>query len=166
MSAFKNVFYKRRSIRKFRRAKVSRKLLERIVWAASMAPTARNIQPWEFVAITDSARLLELSKIVAPNGAFLEGASACLIVFCRDTRYYLEDGCAATTQALLAISMLGWAGCWIAGDKKDYAEKVKAFCGLGAGFKLISLIAIGKAAEKPKPFKREIDKLIHWENFS
>ncbi|MFA5039312.1 MAG: nitroreductase family protein [Candidatus Omnitrophota bacterium] len=166
MPAFSDIFLKRRSIRKFRKAKLSKKFLLQIVRAASLAPTARNVQPWEFIVVLDQSRLQELSKIVSPNGTFLESASGCLIIFCRDTRYYLEDGCAATTQALLALSMAGWGACWIAGDKKDYAESVKTFCGIGCGFKLVSLIAIGKSAERPKPYKRELDKLIHWERFS
>lgn len=165
MPGFNGIFYRRRSIRKFKKSRISKKVLLEVVRAASLAPTARNVQPWEFIAVTDASRLTELSRIVSPNGIFLESAAACVIIFCRDTRYYLEDGCAATTQALLAVSMAGWGGCWIAGDKKDYAEAVKSFCGMGPGFKLISLVAIGKPGEKPKPYKRELEKMVHWEHF-
>ncbi len=166
MSDRKDVFSNRRSIRKYRPGEVPRTFLEEAVWAASQAPTARNVQPWEFVVVTQKSRLKELSAIVSPNGAFLEYASACIVVFCRDTKYYLEDGCAATTQALLALSMAGLGACWIAGDKKDYADKVRSFLGGTQDLKLVSLIAVGTPAEIPAPQKRTLKEMIHWEQLA
>ncbi len=165
MSDPKFIFTGRRSIRKYKQGDIPRTLLEEAVWAASQAPTARNVQPWEFVVVTQGPRLKELSTIVSPNGAFLEFASACIVVFCHDTKYYLEDGSAATTQALLSLSMAGLGACWIAGDKKEYAEKVKMFLGGAADLKLVSLIAVGRPAEAPAPQKRGLKELIHWEKF-
>jgi len=163
MSDSKGIFNNRRSVRKYKQGDIPKTLLEEAVWAASQAPTARNVQPWEFVVVTQGPRLKELSMIVSPNGAFLEHASACIVVFCHDTKYYLEDGCAATTQALLALSLAGLGACWIAGDKKEYAEKVRVFLGGPPDLKLVSLIAVGKPAEIPAPQKRSLKELIHWE---
>ncbi len=165
MSDSKDIFTGRRSVRKYKPGDIPRAVLEEAVRAASQAPTARNVQPWEFV-VTQPQRLKELSILVSPNGAFLEYASACIVVFCHDTKYYLEDGCAATTQALLALSMAGLGACWIAGDKKEYAEKVRAFLGGFPDMKLISLIAVGWPAEMPLPQKRNPKELIHWERFA
>jgi len=165
MSDSKGIFNNRRSIRKYKQGDIPRTLLEEAVWAASQAPTARNVQPWEFVVVTPGPHLKELSTIVSPNGAFLEYASACIVIFCHDTKYYLEDGCAATTQALLALSLAGLGACWIAGDKKEYAEKVRVFLGGAADLKLVSLIAVGRPAEAPAPQKRGLKELIHWEKF-
>ncbi|QAT17041.1 hypothetical protein BU251_04470 [Candidatus Velamenicoccus archaeovorus] len=166
MSDRKDIFSHRRSIRKYKPGEVSKTLLEEAVWAASQAPTARNVQPWEFVVVTQRPRLKELSAIVSPNGAFLEYASACIVVFCHDTKYYLEDGCAATTQALLALSMAGLGACWIAGDKKDYTDKVRGFLGGAQDLKLVSLVAVGMPAEIPAPQKKASKEMIHWEKFS
>jgi nitroreductase len=165
MSDPKGIFSNRRSVRKYKQGDISKTLLEEAVWAASQAPTARNVQPWEFVVVMQGPRLKELSMIVSPNGAFLEYASACIVIFCHDTKYYLEDGCAATTQALLALSLAGLGACWIAGDKKEYAEKVRVFLGGAPDLKLVSLISVGKPAEIPAPQKRGLKELIHWEKF-
>ncbi len=166
MSDSKDIFTGRRSIRKYKPGDIPQAILEEAVRAASQAPTARNVQPWEFVVVTQPQRLKELSMLVSPNGAFLERASACIVVFCHDTKYYLEDGCAATTQALLSLSMAGLGACWIAGDKKEYAEKVRAFLGGIPDLKLVSLIAVGWPAEMPLPQKRNARELIHWERFA
>jgi nitroreductase len=62
--------------------------------------------------------------------------------------------------------MAGLGACWIAGDKKEYAEKVRAFLGGIPDLKLVSLIAVGWPAEMPLPQKRNARELIHWERFA
>ena len=160
-----DVFKSRKSIRKFKDKEISGSDIEKIIKAASLAPTARNVQPWEFVVVKDRNRLIELAAIVSPNGAFIKGAGACIGVFCRNTKYYLEDGCAATTQALLCAGQLNLGSCWVAGDKKDYCEKVKQLFGVPEDFKLISLIALGFPDESPNPTKRDVSEMIHKERF-
>jgi nitroreductase len=159
------LFSRRRSVRKFKPRTISDHALEGIVDAARLAPTARNIQPWEFLVIKEKKSLEALAALASPNGSLIAGAAACLVVVCQDTKYYLEDGCAATTQALLAASGLGIGSCWIAGDKKDYAQAVISFLNVPAGYKLISLIALGYADEAPDPAKRSVKEVLHREKF-
>ncbi|MCG2713746.1 MAG: nitroreductase family protein, partial [Candidatus Omnitrophica bacterium] len=59
----------RRSVRTFQNKSISRSQLEEIVDVARFAPTARNVQPWEFVVVTDKHKLTELAKL-AENGRF------------------------------------------------------------------------------------------------
>ena len=117
--------------------------------------------------VTDKDKLLKLSAM-ADNGRFLNQVQACIAVFCEDTKYYLEDGAAASCNILLAATALGIGSCWIAGDKKPYCEQVAGLLKAPAGFKLVSLIALGYPVEKNvfKPAeKKKLDKLIHWEEF-
>ena len=51
--AFHAVLDGRRSVRQFSRDPVPRDLLERLVAAASTAPSGAHMQPWTFVAISD-----------------------------------------------------------------------------------------------------------------
>ena len=141
--------------------------LAKLVDAARFAPTARNVQPWEFVVVTDKQKLLALANL-AENGRFLAQAAACIVVFCVDTKYYLEDGCAATCNILLAATALGIGSCWIAGDKKPYSVQVNALLQAKLNMKLVSLIALGYPQEKCffKPTaKRLLKELLHWEEF-
>lgn len=39
----------RRSIRKYKEDKISKKLLEEIIYSATLAPSAKNRQPWKFI---------------------------------------------------------------------------------------------------------------------
>ena len=157
----------RRSIRTFQNKSIILEDLEQLVESARFAPTARNVQPWEFVVITDKHKLTELAQL-AENGRFMSQAAACIAVFSADTKYYLEDGCAATCNILLAATALGIGSCWIAGDKKPYCQQVNVLLNAPLGMKLISLIALGYPQEKDcfKPSdKRKLKELLHWEKF-
>ncbi|MFA6129891.1 MAG: nitroreductase family protein [Candidatus Omnitrophota bacterium] len=157
----------RRSIRVFQDRSIDSKDLEKLIDCARFAPTARNVQPWEFVVVTDKHKLTELSKL-AENGRFIAQAAACIAVFCLDTKYYLEDGCGATCNILLAATALGIGSCWVAGDKKPYAGQVSVLLNAPIEMKLISLIALGYPQEKDsfkQTDKRQLKELLHWENF-
>ncbi len=161
----------RRSIRQYSDRSLFMDDIEKIVDAGRLAATARNEQPWEFIVITNRDRLLELGAIVSPNGALVKGAAAAIVVLCRDTKYYLEDGSAATENMLLAATALGIGSCWIAGDKKDYCQKVLEFCSVppGLSMKLVSIVALGypedaSAFDTEKP-KRRLDEVLHIDRF-
>ena len=154
----------RRSIRQFKPDTVSQALLSEVVNAGRLAPTARNVQPWEFVVVTDAATLGALGAL-ADHGKFIADAPACVVVLSKDTKYYLEDGAAATTSMLIAATGLGLAACWVAGDKKRYQPAVLERIGAPSGFRLISLIALGYSDERPSPAKRTLDDVLHWEKY-
>jgi nitroreductase len=87
-------------------------------------------------------------------------------ILCRDTKYYLEDGSAATENILLAARAHGLGSCWVAGDKKPYAAEIYRLVGAPPGYKLISLIPIGYPAESPEKSKRPLSDVLHWEKYS
>ena len=131
--------------------------------AGRRAPTARAVEPWEFVVITERSMLDTLAGIIS-TGVFLKQATACIVVFCKDTKYYLEDGCAATENILLAATDLNLGTCWIAGDKKEYCAEVSKLLGAPEHLKLISLISVGWATREGKQRKnRTLEEVLHWE---
>ncbi|MBM4288392.1 MAG: hypothetical protein FJ135_09655 [Deltaproteobacteria bacterium] len=52
----REALYRRRSVRAFTAAAVSKKTLLQLVDAAIQAPSARNMQPWQFIVVTGKAR--------------------------------------------------------------------------------------------------------------
>ncbi len=155
----------RHSTRSFSDQPLPRDVLERIVDAGRLGPTASNVQPWEFIVVTDRERRAQLAEL-ASNGRFMADAPACVAVFCKDTKYYLEDGCIASTNMLLAATALGVESCWVAGDKKRYCEAVSRLLCVPAAYKLVSLLAFGyaKGIEDPS-VKRPLSEALHWEKF-
>ena len=158
------VLKERRSVRKYQKKEIPREVIEEIIDCARLAPTAINIQPWEFIVITEEKRRKEIAEMT-DYGKFIKDAPVCIAVFCKDTKYYLEDGSAATTYILLAAKAFGLGSCWIAGDKKFYAEKIRKYLDVPEGYKLISLISIGYPEETPSPPKRPLKDVLHWEKW-
>jgi nitroreductase len=155
----------RRSVRRFRPKPVSRELLAQLVDCGRLAPTAMAKEPWEFVVVTEE----QLRKRVADAtdyGKFIADAPACIVVFCKNTKYYLEDGCAATENILVAAAALGLGACWVAGDKKSYADKVRRLLGVPESYRLVSLLPVGFPADRPaRKQKRPLEEVLHWGEF-
>jgi nitroreductase len=153
------------SVRKYRVQAISKEQLIKLVDAGRRAPSARAVEPWEFVVITDTHILAELGKI-AENGAFIKEAAACIAVYCHETKYYLEDGSAATENILLAAHDAGIGACWVAGDKKPYVGDVGSLLAVPADMKLISLISLGwPRTQQEQQKKRSLSEITHWEKF-
>lgn len=156
---------KRASVREYQSKPIPKDILEKLVDAGRRAPTARAVEPWEFVVITDKETLQKLGRI-ATSGSFVKDATGCITIFCKDTKYYLEDGCAATENILLTAQDLGLGACWIAGDKKPYAGEVSRLLGAPSELKLVSLISLGWPREEAEQVKsRKLEDVIHWEKF-
>ncbi|MDD5060252.1 MAG: nitroreductase family protein [Candidatus Omnitrophica bacterium] len=167
MSDQLNLLKIRRSVREFKDQVIPKEKLKEIIDAARFAPTARNVQPWEFVVITNKERINQLAGL-GPNAKFLSGSAACIAVFSTETNYFLEDGSAATCNILLAATALGIGSCWIAGDRKPYAQQAASLLNAPQGLKLISLIALGYPKDEnvfKTATKRNLDELLHWEKF-
>ncbi len=154
----------RRSIRSYEEKPVPKEILEDLIDCARLAPSGVNVQPCDFIVITDAETRLKIAEI-ADYGKFIAQAGACILVCAKRTKYYLEDGSAATQNILLAAKAHGLGSCWVAGDKKEYARKILDLVGAPDDYLLVSNIAVGYAAEEHHPRKRSLEEVIHWEKF-
>lgn len=154
----------RHSVRAFTPQAVPREVLEDIIDCGRLAASAINIQPWEFVVVTDAQMRRQIGE-ATDHGKFIADAPVCVVVLCRETKYYLEDGSAATENILLAARAHGLGSCWVAGDKKPYAPQICRLVGAPAGYKLVSIIALGYPAEHPQKTKRPLSDVLHWERY-
>jgi nitroreductase len=154
----------RRSVRAYKADPVPKEIIEDIVDCGRLAATARNVQPWEFVVVTDAALRARIAD-TTEYGKFIADAPVCIIVLCEEGTYFLEDGSAATQNIMVAARAHGLGTCWVAGDKKPYADTIRKMVGAPDGYKLISHVALGYAADIPNPAKRALDEVIHWESY-
>jgi len=155
----------RHSSRSFLSRPIPRDSIEKIADCGRLAPTARKEEPWEFIVITGKEALRKLAGLT-DHGTFIQSAACAIVVCCRDTKYYLEDGCAATENMLVAAASLGIGSCWVAGDKKPYCGAVLALLNVPSAFKLISIIALGYPTSKEEVLeKRPLKEVLHWERF-
>lgn len=154
----------RRSIRAYEPTAVPRAIVEDIVDCGRLAASAINIQPWLFVAVDDE----ELRRRIAEAtdyGKFIEQSPVCIVVFCRNVKYFVEDGSAATQNILNAARAHGLGSCWVAGHQKAYGGTIRTLLGVPDDFALVSIVALGHAAEERNPDKRPLSEVLRWNRY-
>ena len=75
------VLRKRRSVRRFKDIPVEREKIEEIIDCASLALSANNSQPWEFIVVTDPDKPREIAKAIH-YGKLIAQSPVCVAVFC------------------------------------------------------------------------------------
>ena len=107
----------RRSIRKYKNQKINKEDIDKILKAAMYAPSAMNLQAWQFIVIDDKDVLIETIKSI-PYAEMLKQSAAAILV-CGDSSVeknesWLLQNCSAVIQnILLSAHGLGIGSCWI-----------------------------------------------------
>ena len=159
MNELTEVIKRRRSVRKFEPKPISAEIIKDILDCARLAPTAINIQPWLFGAVTDPDLKREIADMT-DHGKFIKDCAVCFAVFADSAqKYFLEDGCAATENILLACAAHGIGSCWVAGHKKVYVDSIRKLLKVPEPYTLIALIAAGYSKEQPSPKKKTLDEV-------
>lgn len=164
----------RRSVRAFTQENVSEEEIEKIIDAARWAPSAGNLQPWEFIVVRKPEIKRRLS-IAALHQAFIEEAPVVIVVCANQLRsgrgygargvhlYCLQDTAAATQNLLLAAHALGLATCWVGAFREEEARKA---LNLPEGVRPVAIIPVGYPAERPMArSRRPLSKIIHYETY-
>ncbi len=60
----KNI-YERRAVRKYKNISINREVIDQLIAAGTMAPSAMNRQPWKFYVLTDHEKIRAHSKEIA-----------------------------------------------------------------------------------------------------
>ncbi|MGB9853927.1 MAG: nitroreductase family protein [Candidatus Bathyarchaeales archaeon] len=164
----------RRSIRAFESREVPDELVERLIEAARWAPSAGNIQPWEFIIVKKPEIKRKLAE-AALGQSFIEEAPV-VIVVCADevrstqgygmrgkTLYCIQDTAAAIQNIHLAAYAMGLGTCWVGAFREDEARKVLK---TPAGIRPAAIIPVGYPAETPSPRgRRPLKQMVHYETF-
>lgn len=154
----------RRSIRSFTGGPVSCADLEKIVNAGRLAASGMNAQPWEFVVVTERDIIRQLS---IPEGRWTRTAGAIIAVIMDPTsRWWVEDGAAATQNMLLACTALGYGACWIEGYTQRNEQTFRQVLCIPENLKLFTLIAVGIPTEPVVKEKKRLDEVLHWQRYS
>ncbi len=165
MNVVTTVIKSRHSVRKFKSDTVDDLAIRDALECAARAPTAMNIQPWMFGVIRNKDTLSKIAD-VTDDGKFITMSPVCFAVFGeKKEKYYLEDCCAATENLIIALQAYGITSCWVAGEKKSYAEAVRNLLGVPENYTLVSLVAAGWPAEISMTGKKETKKIVFYDEF-
>jgi len=164
----------RRSIRSYVPSELDAKQLEAVLEAARWAPSAGNLQPWEFIIVDDKEIMKRLARASLNQMWMVEAPS--IIAVCADLdrtgviygergrRLYAIQDCAAATQnILLAAHSQGLGTCWIGAF---YDEEVRRILKLPNNVRPLALITIGYPRERPEaPPRRGLKEIVHHNEF-
>lgn len=164
----------RRSIRSYGRGDFPEDDLKAILEAAICAPSAGNLQPWEFVIVKDNERKRALAE-AAYGQDFITEAPVVIVVCANRTRsasrykergrslYSIQDTAAAIQNILLAAYALGYGSCWVGAFDEEKAARIVH---TPPEVRPVAIIPVGRPMESPPARSRlSLDKVAHFEDF-
>jgi nitroreductase len=164
---------KRVSVRGYTAKPVSDEILNEVLEAGRLAPTAKNLQPFQFVVVCDQAGLAALAKGYAAPW-FAE--APVVIAICvepskgwtrdrTDGKNYCEiDAAIAADHMTLAATDLGLGTCWVGAFDPAVIREALA---LPAGIEPLILLTLGQPDDEGRPKTRKpLDELVRYEKWS
>ena len=151
------IIQKRRTIRKFKQKKIERPMLERLVDAARIAPSAANLQPLKYIIVDSDDKLEEVFEnvkwagYIAPDGNPGENEKpVAYIIILADTEIrktgWERDAGAAVENILLVATEEGIGSCWIGSINR---EEIRKKFGIAGKYQLDTIVALGYEADRP-----------------
>ncbi len=163
-----DLLFARRSIREYTPRPVPEEHIQKLLKAAMAAPSASNLKPWHYIAVTDRSTLDNLAE-VHPHGKMLFDAPLCIAV-CGDATasagYWVQDCSASTQNLLLAAVALGLGAVWLGvHPKQERVEAIRAILGIPDQIVPLNLISIGYPAEEKEPRTQFDPARVHSERW-
>jgi nitroreductase len=159
----------RRSVREYKPDPIPRGMLERLLEAMRWAPSAANLQPWFFYAVSNKKTIGELAA--ATHGQDFVGHAPLVFVVCAEPErsgqllgdrgrhfYCLQDTALAAQNLALVAHAAGLGTCWVGSFDEDAVRQVLE---IPARLKPVAVIPCGHPAHKdePIPDRRPLDEV-------
>ncbi len=149
---------RRRSVRAYRPDPVPPAVLEQVLEAARLAPTACNRQPFRLLVLETAGQELEIGRIYhrpwfvqAPLVVGVAAVVAEAWVRRDGASYHLVDAAIAMDHLILAAASAGLGTCWVAAFDRVAAVSV---LGLPTGVEPVAFTPLGYPADGPAPKER------------
>jgi nitroreductase len=167
---YSELIAKRYSVRAYKPDPVEDEVLQRVLEAARLAPTAANRQPFQLMVIHTAGRTAELKRIYNRDW-FVQAPLVICGCGILDQGWVRKDGKNHTDvdvaivmdHLILAAANAGLGTCWIAAFDPSAARQV---LNLPDGVEPIIFTPLGYPADLPRSKEREaLTKLVRYENW-
>lgn len=170
---FYEVVRRRLSVRAYRPDPVPDEVLNRVLEAGRLAPSAKNYQPWKFVVVRDSSLREELVP-ACRNQAFIAQAPIVICACALEERAWkgmggywssaIVDVTIAFEHMILAAAAEGLGTCWIGAFRE---EEVRRVLGIPEGVKPVALTPLGYPAQEGRPRERKpLSEIVCFDRYS
>ena len=158
-----NAIYARRSVRKFIQDKsVERNKLETLLKAAMAAPSACNIQPWDFIIIEDEESIRAVQDGIEQ---YADYDPTVIIVVCGNNEFIpwkdqgVVDCACAMENIMIAAPAIGLGTVCIGGFDR---QKVKEQLAIPDDIEAVGMLYVGYPDEEKQPRTKYIEEAVHW----
>ncbi len=179
---------KRRTIRLFKDKRISKRILKKLVNAARLAPSAKNLQPLEYLVVNDKKLCEKIFENVYFGGETERLRTeknkpvAYILVLTNKkvAQKFSKYDAGLAVENIVLTALEEGIGCCIMGAIKR--EKLKKICKIPSNYHLDLVLAFGYPAEKPvlekghRKYwrdkrgilhvpKRSLKEILHWNKF-
>jgi nitroreductase len=164
-----DIIRKRYSCRAYHQKPLEQEKLDLLFEAARLAPSARNMQDWRFVVVTDDQIKHNLAQATNRPDVF-EKAGA-IIAACSNSDYIMRCGqpiapidiSIALEHIALQATELELGTCWIGSFD---TQKVRTVLAIPDDIQIIELMTVGYPADKHKtPDRETVEKIVCYDKW-
>ena len=147
-TAFLDLAEKRRSVRAYKPDEVPDELLQQVLEAGRLAPSACNKQPWRFIVVRSETGRRALGAAYAREWFWKAPVVIAVCILPKEAwtrsddgkNYAMVDGALAMDHLQLAAAELGLGTCWIAAFDPAAAREI---LGLPDGVEIVGMTPLG-----------------------
>jgi nitroreductase len=156
----------RKAQRAFAPDPVAHEKLKQIINAGRHAMSARNLQPWQFVVISNRDRVREIGALCA-TGKFVSDAPAAIVILkdTTNTRWADIDCAQAVQNMATAAWSLGLGTCWVGNFD---GPKIAQMLGVPTQWAIFTILAFGYPNSANPPQSRPLKprhEVVHYERW-
>jgi nitroreductase len=158
---------KRRSIRRYTSEPVADDDVRALLEAAMAAPSADNLQPWEFIVV-DQRDLRQKLAETHPWSSMCAGAPVVIVVCAnhRRSKHWVEDASAATENLLLCAAARDLGTVWVGLYPNQGSEKhVRDTLGIPSALRVLCMVPVGHPAEQRAPGTKFDESKVHYNGY-
>lgn len=166
----KHVFdaiYGRRSIRSYQVDwEVEQDKIIKLLKAGMAAPSACNLQPWEFIVITDKETVCAVKASIKRWANY---NAPLVIVVCGNPQYIAwrgddgtKDCSAAMENMLIAATAMGLGSVWIGGFNRGSIRKI---LDIPEHVVPVAIGYFGYPAEQKEPRTQYLEEAVYWQKY-
>jgi nitroreductase len=161
---------KRQSVRSYQDKKIQEDVLQQVLEAGRLAPSASNRQAWKFIVVKDEHLKQKLvpvcrnQKFVGEASVVIVGCATNLehIMPCGEHSYPIDLAIALDHMSLQAAS-LGLGTCWIGAF---YQDQVKEILGVPEDVRVVALMSVGYPKELgSKTGRKPLSEIVGYDKY-
>ena len=173
-----SVIKKRRSIRNYKPDKIPDEIMDKLLEAMRLAPSAGNRQPYKFIIVQDKDTKVKLSSACRwypgrPHGQAFIAEAPVILVCCAETDNHVMtcgqlcypiDVAIAIDHITLCATAEGLGTCWIGAF---YEDQVKEILRIPPHIRVVELLPLGYPRD-PSPVEKQrlpMERIVRYEQW-